>query len=121
MGRAIFLQRPSPTEEDLISTASAIISQVGNDYPLQQELAKLARSYNRLRGDCTKGNNFYGLRDFYQLVKFLDREMKSKHKRAIDFKMLKNAVCRNFGGTTEDREKNVKYFAGITSSYYFRD
>jgi hypothetical protein len=115
MSRALYLNRPSPTTKDLAATALGIISSAGYNNTntiLTKELNHIAEAYVDLCQNFDKAKDFYGLRDFYQLVKYLNRNMTSRDN--IDLRLLSRAVCRNFGGSEEFRRNNLNLFAGMS-------
>lgn len=112
MSRALYLNRPFPTTKDLAATALGIISSGEHHNPiLANELNHIAEAYIDLCQNFEQAKDFYGLRDFYQLVKYLDRNMTSRD--SIDLHLLSRAVCRNFGGSEEFRKNNLNLFAGV--------
>lgn len=113
MSRALYLNRPFPTTNDLAATALGIISSTEHSNPiLEKELKNIAEAYIDLCQNFEKAKDFYGLRDFYQLVKYLHRNMTSRE--TIDIHLLSRAVCRNFGGSEEFRRNNLNLFAGLS-------
>eukprot|EP00026_Physarum_polycephalum_P000016 Phypoly_transcript_00016.p1 GENE.Phypoly_transcript_00016~~Phypoly_transcript_00016.p1 ORF type:complete len:3661 (+),score=399.99 Phypoly_transcript_00016:3-10985(+) len=110
MSRALYLNRPFPTTKDLAATALGIIASAENHNTiLAKELNHIAEAYIDLCENFDKAHDFYGLRDFYQLVKYLHRNMTSRD--SIDKGLLSRAVCRNFGGSEEFRRNNLNLFA----------
>lgn len=102
MNRALYLARPDPDQEDLTSTAVSILySIVGESYEYEEFIRIIAESYFQLKEYFKTGDwaDFYGLRDFYYLVKQLSNEFK---KGPLDIyqvlEKIKRAIERNFGG-----------------------
>jgi hypothetical protein len=73
MNRAVHLFRPAPSEYDLSCTAKAL----ANDPALRRHLSNLASAYYRIYQSQTQ-DEFFGLRDFYSLVRTLAVAMKTK-------------------------------------------
>ncbi|XP_029383406.1 E3 ubiquitin-protein ligase rnf213-beta [Echeneis naucrates] len=100
MNRGIFVSRWDPSENELVETAKGICSS-SNDILLKithlfQPLAKAFLSICKE----TSRNQFFGLRDYYSLVKMLFATAKSTH-REPDGGELVEAILRNFSGQPE--------------------
>ena len=105
MNRGIMVQLEDPTPEELVKTAHAII-----DHPSDSEneihsskltpyLKSLADGYLAM---CSKQtfygkDNYFGLRDFYCLVKML-YSLCRDYNTALNRRILLHGVKRNFGG-----------------------
>ncbi|XP_022797655.1 E3 ubiquitin-protein ligase rnf213-alpha-like isoform X3 [Stylophora pistillata] len=134
MNRGIMLCRNEPDEDELVETARGIC---GSDkdivthieplinslvcgykelYDKQKELRKLKEG---------KKDEFFGLRDFYSLVKMIVSIAKnSKEKRPPNGKELEHAVKRNFSGLVDNKEdfKPVKILMeNIVREEYLQD
>lgn len=84
------LARPAPGVEDLCYTAKGIV----NRPDLESYLRPLAEAYNAVY--TTQGRReFFGLRDFYSIVKDVNRRLKAATHFSED--ILLQAVVRNFG------------------------
>lgn len=70
MNRAVTLTRPEPSVEDLRATAMGIVS----SQHMMASLHALAESYYQVYRKQSK-RDFFGLRDFYSLIKFLHRNI----------------------------------------------
>jgi hypothetical protein len=89
-----------------MDTARSIISGVSTigSVALQQNLGSLALAYLEVIND-PKFEDFYGLRDFYNLVKFLQRRLTVSTDTFGS--LLLEGVLRNFGGTSTKTVSSV--------------
>ena len=104
MNRGIMLIRGEPTKEDLISSAKGIMKRGESKFfkkDFINRINNLADSYlcliNEVRQSNDISRDFYGLRDFYSLIKmivFLCKHYQTK----LSQKILRHAVLRNFSG-----------------------
>ncbi|KAL3853048.1 hypothetical protein ACJMK2_016631, partial [Sinanodonta woodiana] len=116
MNRAIHLSRPDMDEEELYMTGesishsytksseanmSGIISARERDLNISQELKAIARGYFEFISN-QRFKNFFGLRDYYSLVKYFARELAHMTDYAINKdvkgKIIWRGIQRNFGG-----------------------
>ena len=106
MNRGIMVTRCPPDKKELLESAHGI-SMMIKDEVLRGELAKhfdpLALMYDRIckeqekRGDSSEMREFFGLRDFYTLIKMLC--WKSLEKGAPPTpEEYRHIILRNFGG-----------------------
>ncbi|XP_037610034.1 E3 ubiquitin-protein ligase rnf213-beta isoform X1 [Sebastes umbrosus] len=100
MNRGIFVSRWDPSEDELVETAKGICSsskqillQIIHLFP------SLAKAFLRICNETTK-NQFFGLRDYYSLVKMLFAAVKSTQQEP-DGGQLVEAILRNFSGQPE--------------------
>eukprot|EP01050_Picozoa_sp_SAG11_P002663 SAG11_NODE_137_length_15114_cov_2.297303_7_plen_296_part_00 len=128
MNRAICLQRPTPSQEDVHLTGQRIIIAPAKHVALSAKstaalplelartssatrrlapwLAPLAQAYHEIY-TLQAGRDFVGMRDYYQLLKFLRGALLSQGSGySLDADILTFAVCRNFGG-----KKNILHSA----------
>lgn len=108
MNRGIMVTRCSPNHEELLKSAEGISGMV-NDPSLRANLRSkfehLAEMYSRicskqeqLSGMCRDGiKEFFGLRDFYTLIKMLCWKCIENHA-APTKEDLRHAILRNFSG-----------------------
>ena len=109
MNRGIMLSRGDPDNDELITSANGICQSTSTKGAIVKSIEKriqsLAKAYmiltsnNINQNDCTR-RDYYGLRDFYSLVKmliFICIETKTILNRSI----LVHAVKRNFGGVSD--------------------
>ena len=105
MNRALYLARPDPDESDLIDTAINILkSTINNDsYKNYVKIIEIVtKSYFSLKSNYndTEFADFYGLRDFYHLIKQISKNFNKPElfQNQIS-KIIKTGIERNFGGT----------------------
>jgi hypothetical protein len=99
MNRALYLARPDPDEEDLKFTAMSIYNSICHGLRVNEKLIKdLASAYYQLK-EHYKTNfreyaDFYGLRDFYHLIKQVSRVLEvAKFTNQEDvIKIVKKAI-----------------------------
>lgn len=96
MNRGIFVSRGSPSKKELIASAQGICA----SEPLvrdrvQEYFAPFAAAYQTV---CSgEGKEFFGLRDYYGLIKMLFAAAKASHERPCP-QDVAQAVLRNFSG-----------------------
>nr|XP_015798016.2 E3 ubiquitin-protein ligase rnf213-alpha [Nothobranchius furzeri] len=96
MNRGIFVSRGDPDEKELIKSAKGICS---SDLMVLEKVRDLfkpfARSYLNI---CKKqGKGFFGLRDYYSLIKMIFAVAKTSQQKPTPEEIVK-AVLRNFSG-----------------------
>ena len=109
MNRGIMLSRGDPDKGELITSANGICQSTSTKgaifKSIEKRIQSLAKAYmiltsnNINQNDCTR-RDYYGLRDFYSLVKmlvFICIETKTILNRSI----LVHAVKRNFGRVSD--------------------
>ncbi|KAI6647030.1 E3 ubiquitin-protein ligase [Oopsacas minuta] len=109
MNRGIMVARGDPDVEELNASARGICESKNNKESIHNNIDKkipeLAKAYHHLTTGAVstidgKRRDYYGLRDFYSLIKmlvFICNETDSHLNRAI----LEHAVKRNFGGVSD--------------------
>ncbi|XP_056627258.1 E3 ubiquitin-protein ligase rnf213-beta-like isoform X2 [Triplophysa dalaica] len=96
MNRGIFVSRWDPSEKDLIDTAKGICSSSETVFlKIKHLLPKLAKGFLNICKDDSE--QFFGLRDYYSLVKMIFATVKKTDKDPSDIE-LADAVLRNFSG-----------------------
>jgi hypothetical protein len=105
MKRGIFVIRAPPSEDELREIVNSICR---NDKAILDALNRMgliksiSNAYLKL---CEKVKSrtreFFGLRDFYALIKMIYWHLKEYGVQALDSKFLKKAIERNFGGLAE--------------------
>uniref|UniRef100_A0A673JVR7 RING-type E3 ubiquitin transferase n=1 Tax=Sinocyclocheilus rhinocerous TaxID=307959 RepID=A0A673JVR7_9TELE len=111
MNRGIFVSRWDPSEKDLVETAEGICSSSHNIIlpKIKHLLPKLAKGYLDI---CkTDGEQFFGLRDYYSLMKMIFATVNSSDQEPSDSE-LAEAVLRNFSGQRDDFDP-LDYFRDI--------
>jgi len=102
----VHLNRPSPSTKDLETTVKQILNAQGNSLIVSNLLHSLARAYSQIYQGQKIKPDFYGLRDFYALVRDLYAALQAEHLRVqtrqstrnIEFTALRRAVAHNFNG-----------------------
>ena len=105
MNRALYLARPDPTVEDLVFTGQQICKSItGAEEKFAEYIDPLSKAYYRFReGDNKKeakdSENYYGLRDFYSMIKHAARSIKTEETKTEEdmLRIMKKAIERNFG------------------------
>ncbi|XP_026078195.1 E3 ubiquitin-protein ligase rnf213-beta isoform X1 [Carassius auratus] len=110
MNRGIFVSRWDPSEKDLVETAEGICSSsLSSRLKIKHLLPKLAKGYLDI---CkTDSEQFFGLRDYYSLVKMMFATVNSSDQEPSDSE-LAEAVLRNFSGQRDDFDP-LGYFRDI--------
>lgn len=96
MNRGILLLRTSPDEGELIKTANEICKfakRTSTD--IEKNIPRLTQVYSEILKDAQGHSEFYGLRDYYSLIKVIVTYPQSCEP-SMD--ALAKAVQRNFGG-----------------------
>ena len=108
MNRMCILYRSIPTSKDLKNTAKGIIGV--KKLQLNSYLESIAQSYLDLF-NSQKITSFFGLRDYYQCIAFLNRLVIKKmtyRNREMNFdEALLLSILRNFGGVPKDETQRI--------------
>nr|XP_018671622.1 LOW QUALITY PROTEIN: E3 ubiquitin-protein ligase rnf213-alpha-like [Ciona intestinalis] len=100
MNRGIFVHRGKPTEVDLKLTAKGIFTSDNKSFQVVGELVEaLTQSYLDIKEK--EKQEFFGLRDYYGLLKMIFAVVSTNEKRLENYHIL-NAIVRNFSGGKED-------------------
>ena len=120
MNRGIFVSRGEPDINELVETAEGICSYDSNIFAcIKNYVREIGAAYLEVcELALKKKREFFGLRDFYSLVKMLytmcDKE------RTLTWAKLEHAVKRNFNGleidVLEPFRRHVKLFASEPSA-----
>uniref|UniRef100_UPI00398F666A E3 ubiquitin-protein ligase rnf213-alpha-like isoform X2 n=1 Tax=Pristiophorus japonicus TaxID=55135 RepID=UPI00398F666A len=99
MNRGIFVSRLDPCEKELIETAKGICS---SDHALQQKVQDLFPTFAKAYLEICQNQNgqFFGLRDYYSLVKMVFLTAKETTRKPTE-EQLADAILRNFSGKDE--------------------
>jgi len=103
--RTIVVNRTPPDEKDLSKVARGIV----DSRHLDNNLGLLAKGYQTVyknQNDWGIREDFFGLRDLYALVKFINTRLKDQ----LDAPLLSAAVHRNFGGVPRCLNDILKSF-----------
>lgn len=101
MNRGIFVSRLDPSEDELVETAKGICSSSNQILlKIKHLFPSLAKAFMSICEEASK-NQFFGLRDYYSLIKMLFAAVKSTQKEP-DGGQLVEAILRNFSGQPED-------------------
>ena len=119
MNRACFLNRTEPSEVDIEVTGNSIVAPTKNSNSSASKdalswLHPVAEAYHTVY-TAQRGRDFFGMRDFYQLVKLIKRELRTNHKY-LSSELLAYAICRNFGGKTQLLNKALETFDSVCSA-----
>ena len=107
MNRAILISRPDPTAADLeqtgkIITENAMEATQNDSAQLKKTILKcLANAFHEVYQGQEGSHVFFGLRDYYSLLK----QLRKANARAITWDILLEAICRNFGAKLQLLEK----------------
>ncbi|KAK7494871.1 hypothetical protein BaRGS_00013998, partial [Batillaria attramentaria] len=99
MNRGILVQRDVPNNEELIETARGICT-TRNELALENVkvlIPKLAEAYLSIFEEAKQKREFFGLRDFYSLVKMV-YAFAARSRAKPSQRELIAAIRRNFGG-----------------------
>ncbi|KAG8008845.1 hypothetical protein GBF38_010486 [Nibea albiflora] len=100
MNRGIFVSRWDPSEDELVETAKGICSSSNQILlKIKHLFPSLAKAFLSVCQETSK-NQFFGLRDYYSLVKMLFAAVKSTQQEP-DGGQLVEAILRNFSGQPE--------------------
>ena len=117
MNRAVYLARPDPDLEDLENTALSIFEYYIKEPRFDERLImkSLAKTYYEFKKEQKEAGfqDFHGTRDFYALLKQVTREFNQNYNNYNEMKLpiLRDAICRNFGGLDNSITKALEIFA----------
>ena len=97
MNRGIFVSRWDPSEEELVETAKGICA--SSDLvclKIKHLFSPLAKAFLKICKE-TAHNQFFGLRDYYSLVKMLFSIVNESHQEPDDGQLVE-AILHNFSG-----------------------
>ncbi|CAJ1081416.1 E3 ubiquitin-protein ligase rnf213-beta [Xyrichtys novacula] len=115
MNRGIFVSRWDPSEEELVETAKGICSSSNQILlKIKHLFPSLAKAFLSICNETSK-NQFFGLRDYYSLVKMLFAAVKSTQQEP-DGGQLVEAILRNFSGQPEVFDP-VTFFQDILQNF----
>ncbi|OMJ85343.1 hypothetical protein SteCoe_13379 [Stentor coeruleus] len=106
MNRALYLSRFDPNEKDIEETGNMICKSLPIK-DMTSEVKKISQFYFKVK-QSLKGTiyrDFYGLRDFYCVVKMTQERIKSEKERRKEYMtIISHALMRNFGGISETKK-----------------
>ncbi|GAA6226553.1 E3 ubiquitin-protein ligase rnf213-beta-like [Lates japonicus] len=111
MNRGIFVSRWDPSEGELVETAKGICSS-SNQILLKitHLFQPLAKAFLNICEE-TSQNQFFGLRDYYSLIKMIFAAVKSTQQEPDDGQLLEAILC-NFSGQPEGFDP-VRFFQEV--------
>uniref|UniRef100_A0A4W6FUW9 Ring finger protein 213b n=1 Tax=Lates calcarifer TaxID=8187 RepID=A0A4W6FUW9_LATCA len=111
MNRGIFVSRWDPSEDELVETAKGICSS-SNQILLKitHLFQPLAKAFLNICEE-TSQNQFFGLRDYYSLIKMIFAAVKSTQQEPDDGQLLEAILC-NFSGQPEGFDP-VRFFQEV--------
>ncbi|KAM6093566.1 E3 ubiquitin-protein ligase rnf213-alpha-like [Chlamydotis macqueenii] len=98
MNRGLLVLRTDPSEEELINTAKSICAAQPHVKSIEHLFPLLAEFYCKVLK--TQKNEFFGLRDFYSLIKMVLSYTQDK-KCISQEEIIIKAIQRNFGGSSD--------------------
>jgi len=109
------LSRTLPGRDELVQSASSICSFNGSPDPRVQPLIRpLAEAFKEVYEHQPAGReDFYGLRDFYYLVKLLNSMLMANPLRDLTRSQIEFAIRTNFGGSQNVDEILEKFFEKV--------
>ncbi|KAM9837888.1 LOW QUALITY PROTEIN: E3 ubiquitin-protein ligase rnf213-beta [Aulostomus maculatus] len=100
MNRGIFVSRWDPSEDELVETAKGICSSSNQVLlKIKHLFPSLAKAFLMICNETSK-NQFFGLRDYYSLVKMIFAIVKCSQQEPNDVQLVE-AILRNFSGQPE--------------------
>ncbi|XP_053396356.1 E3 ubiquitin-protein ligase rnf213-alpha-like [Mercenaria mercenaria] len=120
MNRGILVQREVPDLKELKRSARGICKTNGELGNLIRPLIEpMAKSYLEIFEKASRQmREFFGLRDFYSLVKMVFRFVEKAKRKPTWHEML-HAIKRNFGGLDEDKVDPVDSFRSYLATIDF--
>lgn len=98
MNRGLLVFRTEPSREELVKTAKGICAAQPHMQRIEHLFPILANFYCHVLK--TQEKEFFGLRDFYSLIKIMVSYMQDAERRSQE-ELLVNAIQRNFGGSRD--------------------
>ena len=106
MNRGIMVSRGDPDQEELLSSAKEICRSNSVDPSIVESIEncipELSKAYLQLIRKTHTSREYYGLRDFYSLIKMLVF-LCNEYKTTLRLPILKHCVYRNFGGASNNK------------------
>ncbi|XP_048088902.1 E3 ubiquitin-protein ligase rnf213-alpha-like isoform X2 [Alosa alosa] len=112
MNRGILLLKTSPGEDELIKTAKEICKCAKpSTTDIEENIPKLTQVYSIILEMAQSPSDFYGLRDYYSLIKVIVTYARMSDTE-LSMDTLAKAVQRNFGGL-DSEVKALEIFNSI--------
>ncbi|PAA48036.1 hypothetical protein BOX15_Mlig016388g2 [Macrostomum lignano] len=92
MNRGLYLLRDVPTHEDLLDTAKGICQNQVRKERVRLHLEPVTKFYEKIYDHTQKEREFFGLRDYFSLVKHL------ASKSTLNLRTVAQCIKRNFSG-----------------------
>ena len=106
MNRGIMVSRGDPDQEELLSSAREICRSNSVDSSIVKSIEicipDLSKAYLELIRKTHTSREYYGLRDFYSLIKMLVF-LCNEYKTPLTLPILKHCIYRNFGGASNNK------------------
>ena len=106
MNRGIMVSRGDPDKEELLSSAREICRSNTVDSSIVESIEicipDLSKAYLKLIHKTHTSREYYGLRDFYSLIKMLVF-LCNEYRTTLTLPILKHCVYRNFGGASNNQ------------------
>ena len=109
MNRGILVSRTVPKSAELIKSANGICRITKEGKPLEKLIQPLSDAYEEIYDAQIRAGDpeYFGLRDFYGLLKMLHREFIRNGRKPLNWSTVQSAIRRNFG---EKDEKALQIF-----------
>ncbi|RGB41527.1 hypothetical protein C1646_752089 [Rhizophagus diaphanus] len=107
--RALLVQRPQFSLDDLVDTAERLLKTGVIGYGQRGALEPLAKAYMDYEKNGQALPNFHGLRDYYALVKQISLDEMTPEN-------IQMALARSFGGI-DNYELYIKYFGNVLKTF----
>ncbi|CAF2743269.1 unnamed protein product, partial [Rotaria sp. Silwood2] len=103
MNRALYLSVPEPDINDLSVAGRAISQAMTSNIPNEENIIKsLAKAYHDLRtnleGMQPDHENYFGLRDYYSLIKGIMRDLVTENDQTKIYEIIRRQLKINFDG-----------------------
>ena len=131
MNRALYLSTPDPTVEDLQLTGKTIFTSMqkqldGQIVPLEPIIIEsLSQAYYDLleimRGTQADQENYFGLRDYYSLIKGIVRDLVSKKNDGNIYEIIRRQLKVNFDGVLDGSLLQWQQFCEHINQEHFFD
>ena len=106
MNRGIMVSRGDPDQEELLSSAREICRSNSVDSSIVESIENcipnLSKAYLELIRKTHTSREYYGLRDFYSLIKMLVF-LCNEYNTTLTLSILKHCIYRNFGGASNNK------------------